>query len=53
MNPRIWYRASDDQYIVLGEDIERPVLHAVVGCLRAFCIACVAYEIVAVAWGLP
>lgn len=51
--PRFWYRASDDQYILLTEDIERPIVDAVRRCALVFIAACSVLEIVAAVGGVP
>lgn len=53
MTPRFWYRASDDQYILLTEDIERPVVDVVRRCAFIFIIMCSILEIVAAVGGVP
>lgn len=53
MTPRFWYRASDDQYILLTEDIERPVVDVVRRCAFIFIIMCSILEIMATVGGVP
>lgn len=53
MGPRFYYRSSDDQYILLTEDIERPIVDAVRRCAFVFIIACSILEIIAALGGVP